>query len=242
MSVYELNFGKMMDMVASELEATRPDDYFTDTEISDWLNQGIIQMARKTKVVKVVKFLFLSANVARYSAPAQWLNAQSLQVLYLQSGQLSAFQAPLQKTSRRGMQTRMGVNQSDFLSAATLNKPSTGVPEYYLLDGTTIEFMPIPTAAQAGTNRICFKFPGIPDGLVAESATPGISLEHREVPIAYAVYKGYKKDKDPRAQAELSIFEARCEEINAETKWGDYEDPPAMLPEEYFHSKGDHVI
>lgn len=234
MAVYTIDFDEMLNELASRLEVGRNDNYFTEADMKRWINLGVIEMAKRTKVVHVVKYLYLSANVNRYTCPSDWLYGQNRQVLYLKSGALSGYQYPLKKLDARGMQAIMPSLTSNFLSAVSYNHPSTGPPQVYMLDGSTIEILPIPTSAVAGSNRICFKFPGIPDGMTDTSATVNIPLEHRMVPVLYAEHLGQKKDKDPRARDTLQQFYAECDEINADTKWGDQEEPPVMASEEYY--------
>ena len=235
MAVYAVDFDKMLDQLASNLEVTRPDRYQSEVDLKRYINLGMIEMAKHTKIVQATRFLDLSANVARYSmVSANVLRAQVDQVLYLKSGSLSGSQYPLTKLGRRTFQSTTSPANSTIFSAVIFNQPSTGYPTKYLLDGGVIEFRPIPTSATAGSNRICFKGPGIPDAMVATSAVPGTPLEHRMVPVTYATHLGQLKDKDPRAPGTLAQFLAECAEIDADTKWGDAEDPPSMLIEDYF--------
>ena len=236
MTTYAIDFNVMLDELASRLEVARYNSYFTEIEMKRWINFGIIETAKKTKVVNAVKFLHLSAGVNRYSCPSDWLYGQNRQVLYLRSGSLSGYQYPLTKLDRRGMQTTMGSLSNNVLSAMSYNVPSQGAPNCYLLDGNVIEFHPIPTSGVAGANRICFKFPGIPDQLSATSAVPEIPAEYRLLPVTFAEHLGQLKSKDARADATLKKFLMECELCNGEIKWGDQEDPPSMRPEGYYQN------
>ena len=230
MSVYPIDFKMMMDLAASALEVERPDSYFTDTELEQWINIGIVEMAKLTRAVHVTKFLHLSANVARYTLPTDSLRGQVNQVLYLKTGSLAGAQYPLKKLGRRGSQSVTPAS----MSSVAYQTPGSGSPLYYLLDGSVIEFRPIPTSATGGANRICYKAPGIPDFLNDVSAIPEMAVEHRMLPVTYAVSRGQQKDKDPREDGTYKQFLYECEQVNADVKWGDQEEPPAMLPEDYF--------
>src|SRR4030042_2484210 len=161
MSLYTIDFDRMLDELASRLECDRPDDYFTETILKRYINLGIIEMAKRTKLVHTVKFLYLSAGIHRYTCPTEWLYGQQRQVLYLKTGSLSGYQYPLKKIDRRGMQAVINQSQNNFLSACNYGSPSTGFPESFLLDGDVIEFDKLPSSEAAGSNRICFKFPGM---------------------------------------------------------------------------------
>jgi len=234
MAVYNITFDGMIKELASRLEADQPDPQFSDPELKRWINLGIIQFARRTKVIHVVKFLWLSAGINRYTTPPDWLYATRRQVLYCKEGTLSGYQYPLKGPDRRGMQATLPIGNSTFLSDMSYGRPSQGFPKYYLMDGGTIEFLPIPSTEAAGFRRICFKYPGIPDALSATSAVPNIPVEYREIPLIYAEHLAMTKDKDPRRMETLQRFYAECAEIEAQAKWGDTEEPPALLPEEYF--------
>jgi len=236
MSTYTIDFDAMLAQLRSNLEVDSADDYHTDTDLKRYINLGIIEMARRTKVVQAVKFLYLSAGVARYSVPTDSLRGQIDQVLFLKSGSLSGSQYQLKKLDRRGFQSIKSACNSGILSTIAYQKPGSGAPLYYLLDGDVIEFEPVPSSAYAGANMVCVKAPGIPDQLSATSAVPDIPLEHRMVPVKYATYLGWTKDKDPRADGMLRDFLVDCEQIEADTKWTAQEDPPVILPERYFHS------
>lgn len=234
MAVHEINFAAMLAQLMDNLEVEAGDSYHTGTNLKRYINLGIIEMAKRTKIVHKVKFLHLSANVARYTCASSWLYGHSRQVLYLKSGSLSGSQYTLDKLDRPGFQSAMSVaDTASVFSAVIFDRPATGYPTKYLLDGNVIEFRPIPTASTAGANRICFKFPGIPDALSATSAVPGIPLEHRMVAVTFATYLGQMKDKDLRAPGTLNQFKAECAEIEADIKWADQEEPPVMHVEEY---------
>jgi hypothetical protein len=111
-----------------------------------------------------------------------------------------------------------------------------------LLDGDIIEFHPIPTSATAGANKICFKFPGIPDQVSATSATVNIALEYRQLPILWATHRGFVKSKDIRADGTLGQFYAECEKANGEIKWGDVDEPPSMYPEDHYQGNDYSII
>lgn len=234
MAVYTVNFGTMLDQLASNLEVERPDSFQTDTDLKRFINLGVIEMAKRTKVVHVTKFLNLSASVARYTCPTEWLYGEHRQVLFLRSGSLSGAQYQIKKMDRRGFQAVTPAANTSILSSIYYEQPGTGNPQFYLLDGDVIEFRPIPAAALS--HGICFKFPGIPDAMVAVSAVPNIPLEYRMVPVIYATYLGQLRDKDPRAQGTLNQFIAECAEARAITQWADMEDPPSIQPEERYHA------
>lgn len=235
MTVYAIDFDEMLDQLASNLEITRPDDYHTPANLKRYINLGIIEMARRTKIVQATRFMYLSASVARYNMlSANMLRGQVDEVLYLKSGSLSGSQYPLKKLDRRGFNAVTPAATSNILSTTYYSTPGSGAPLHYLLDGGIIEFRPIPTSAHAGANRICFKGPGIPDWLNATSAVPGIPVEHRMVPVLYATHLGWEADKDPRSDSKLGQFIAACEQIASDTKWSDQEDPPLMHTEEYY--------
>jgi hypothetical protein len=235
MTVYAIDFDKMLDQLASNLETTRNGRRHTEAELMRYINLGVIEMAKRTRVVQAVRFLHLSASVARYGmTSANLLRGQIDEVLYLQSGSLSGSYYPLKKVDRRGLNAITPTATSSVLSTVIYNKPGSGAPTHYLLDGGVIEVRPIPTSAHAGANRICLKGPGIPDGMTATSAIPGIPVEHRMVPVTFATYLGQIKDKDVRAEGTRMQFIAECEQIEADIKWGDQEEPPSMLSEEHF--------
>ncbi len=242
MAVHLVNFEFMLDQLRDNLEVEDGDRYHTTPSLKRFINLGIIEMARRTKVVLKVKFLHLSANVARYTCPSSWLYGQSKQVLYLRSGSLSGSQYPLKKLDRRTFQSTMAAVDTTLFGEVAYGAPPPGSPLNYLLDGTVIEFRPIPTATVAGSNRICFKFPGIPDAMSALSAVPEIPLEHRMVPVTYATHLGEKKDKNPENKATFKQFERECADIEADIKWADQEEPPSMLPEDYFDASNWGIV
>jgi len=235
MAVYTINLDTMMDELASRLQTARPSKGFPDADMKRWINLGMIEFAKKTNLVTVVKFLYLSANIGRYTCPSDWLRGRTYQLLYLQNGNLSGTQYPIKVIDRRGMQALMPTIQDTFLAGESYSKPATGYPKLALLDGNVIELAPIPNSNAAGTNRLCFKYPGIPDSVTAISATASeIPLEYRMIPVTYAEYCGQIRSKDMRANDTLSKFIAECREARNETKWADQEEPPAMQPEEYY--------
>ncbi len=243
MGVYGIDFDMMLAQLRSNLEVDSGDTYHTATDLKRYINLALIEMAKRTKVVQGVRFMHLSASVARYTLlSANILTGQIDQVLYLKDGNLSGAQYALKKLDRRGFQAVTAASNSGFLSSVAYQKPGSGAPLFYLLDMSVIEFRPIPTTAYAGSDRICLKGPGIPNQLSALSAVPGIPPEHRMVPVLYATHLGQIKDKDPRAANTLLQFYSECEEIGADIKWADQEDPPVMLPESAFHSRAGRII
>jgi hypothetical protein len=236
MTVYNFNLDKMLNQLASNLEIRRPDDYHNESLLVQYINLGMIEVARRVPgIVQATRFMHLSASVARYGLlSANLLRGRIDEVLYLKSGSLSGSQYPLKKVDRRGLNAVTPTATSSVLSSIAYNKPGSGSPTHYLLDGNVLELRPIPTSAHAGANRICLKGPGVPDVMMAGSAIPGIALEHRMLPVLYATYLGQVKDKDPRANDTLAQFRADCAQADADIKWGDQEEPPSMLTEEYF--------
>ena len=234
MAVYPITFSIMADQLASNLEISRPSKRHKETDLLRWLNLGVIETAKRTRAVHITKFLFLSADIARYSLPTDSLRGQVNEVLYLRTGTLSAAQYSLKKTDRRGLLAVTPQALSGILSTVAYSQPGRGAPTHYLLEGNVIEFRPIPTSAHSGANRIAYKGPGIPDLLLLPTSIPDMAVEHRMLPIMYATHLGQIKDKDIRASETLRNFKNECEQVNADIKWGDQEEPPAMQPEDWY--------
>ena len=236
MAVFPITLDIMADQVASNLEISRPNKRHKETDLLRYINLAIIEVAKRTRAIQVTKFLFLSANVARYTLPTDSLRGQVSQVLFLETGSLSGAQYTFKKADRRGFQAITPLALSGILSTVAYSQPGHGAPTHYLLDGPVIEFRPIPTSSHAGANRICYKGPGIPDLVLAPTSIPDMAVEHRILVIEYATHLGQLKDKDIRASETLNNFKNECEQVNADVKWADQEEPPAMQPEDWYES------
>ncbi len=234
MAVYPITLDIMADQVASNLEINRPNKRHREVDLLRYINYAMVEFARRTRAVHVVKFLHVSADISRYSLPPDALRGQVDEVLFLRDGALSGAQYPLKKTDRRGLNAVTAPALSGILSTIAYVRPGRGAPTHYLIEGNVIEFRPIPTSAQAGANRIAYKAPGIPDAILIPGNVPEIAVEHRNIVVGYATYLGQIKDKDVRSQSTLNQFLADCEQVNSDIKWSDQEEPPVMQPEDWY--------
>jgi hypothetical protein len=179
--------------------------FWTDTEITDWVNDGARDLARKAEDLLVYDTsILVTPNVATYPLPANCIRVHRAEFVPTSSTQ----QYPIRGSSQDEMDNIWGVYQQN---------PSS-YPSYFVTKGYpggsgssqfNIQFYPVP--AQSGSiNLFYYKMPArLPDPI----ATPTALAQTLDMPegwddliLMYVEWRALRKTRDPRWQEAYGLY------------------------------------
>lgn len=211
---------QLIDQTRSQLDETVSGGRFwTDTELTRWINEGCRDIARRAEVIQSFSQTIPAiAGVNKYPLPANVIRIHRIE--FVPAGQLQVY--PLKASNHNEMDQVWGINQTT---------PSS-YPSYFVIWGTpgmvmdsplTLQVYPSPS--QSGTfNIYYYRHPY----RFVSAAAPELAKQ-AEIPegwddlvVLFCEYQARRKDRDPTWQEAKSLYEERLGEmIDVTRQWHD---------------------
>jgi hypothetical protein len=173
----------------------RTSGLFQDADIQRWIDEGLGDIAARTKCLRAEASADSVASQQAYTIPNNCIGAWAITRVEHNGGKLD----------QRGfdqVDTEFGVANGKSLS-------STGTPSVWLPYGRHFKLWPIPTTATTGVMQIYYA--KMPDSLSADAmsiADLGFSLAHGPAVIAWSVANGwYLAGEVARADGAMAMYE-----------------------------------
>jgi hypothetical protein len=174
--------------------------FWTDTQLNEWLNQGCQDIARRWETLWKVQNVAVTQGVQDYPAPTDFIRFHRIEFLPT----ANVFIYPLVFQGYNEMDSAWGVYQSFPAAWPTwwTLKGNTGQPGQVQL---TIRLFPVP--AQPGTLNIYYYRNAI--AAVADTDPIDCLAGWEDLVYEYAIYKAKRKDNDPTWQDAYNFYEQR---------------------------------
>lgn len=204
--------------IRSRLNETTP-QLWTDTELTDWVNDGCRDLARKAEDLMVYDTsLAVSANVAVYTLPQSDI-IRINRAEYVPTGSTQTY--PLVPSNQAEMDTIWGTNQG-IQSAYPQWFVLTGYPGGVGTGALKIQFYPVPS--QAGTiNLFYYKLPYrfLDPNLNPAELTKNVEVVEgwEDLVIMYAEWNALRKSRDPRWQEAKQLYDQELDYLIDVTRY-----------------------
>lgn len=175
---------------------------WTDVSLRRWLNEGIRDLARRTRIFTDTDTISVTANTGTYTAASDILHIRH--VYFTPDGDTRMI--PLEARAWEGMDNVWGTQQN-----------ATGAyPVLYSVYGyaPTLSIKLFPTPSVDGD--LTLHVARLPAALDVTSGTGNIDVPEAwlEAAYDYAEYMALRKDRDPRWQEVYALYEAKVLQIN----------------------------
>lgn len=192
-------------------EASTAGGLWTNTELTDWINDGLRDMARRAEdILDFNTSIAIVAGTSKYPLPGDVVRIHRAE--FAPTGQQQTY--PIALTTHEEMDGVWGATQS-----------TQGTPAFMVVWGFAggtgtaahqIQLYPVP--AQNGViNLFYFRLPYRFLDPVANAGELAKVLECVEgwddLVVQYAFYQGLKKDRDPRWQEEKQEYEEKLQDL-----------------------------
>lgn len=179
-SAYALSLGVMRAEVRYILDPSTVTgrQWFTDTQINRWLNEGRDDMVRRTKCVQVTAYVALSSTTRYVPLP---FDCWTIDRVALWDGQ-SYRMLP------RTFQGSLDASNPGW------HRAITGMPTAWYVQGSSIALVPMPSAAFAGPDKLAIDYtPRLPEMVIDTDDPFGVvTVEPYHIGlIYYAIFRGY---------------------------------------------------
>lgn len=194
--------GALITSIRDRLDETIP-TFWSDAQICRWINEALLDVARRTETIQDRDDVSVSAGTREYSLPTDCLRVYRVE--FRATGASEAY--PLEFRQFNAMDAIWGTSQ----------EITTGMPVLYTIWGYSpsnkIVLYPVP--AVAGSIKV-FNY-----RLPAELATNGSAASTTvEIPngwesliVDYAEYSALRRDRDPRWQEAKQLYEQHLQEL-----------------------------
>lgn len=199
---------------------------WTDTGITDWINDGARDLSRKAEDLMVFDTsIAVVAGTAKYALQSDLIRVHRME--FVPSGSTQTY--PLTPSSHGEMDGIWGINQSQA-SAYPSFFVTIGYPGGTGTSAMKVQLFPVPSAS--GTlNVFYYKLPYRfldPEANAVELAK---SLEVPEgwddLVVLYAQYRAMRKDRDPRWQEAKQLYDEQLDHLINVTRF--YHDQEQMM-------------
>lgn len=166
-----------------------------DTDLRQWLNEGIRDIARQTRLYTDQTTIAVAANLGEVSAPPTVLAIEHL----IWKATADVRKIPLEARAFRGVNRYINDTGSDVVFYSTYGHPPT----------LKIQLWPTPT--RAGT--LYFYGPMLPLALDVTGGTGNIDVMEGwyEAALDYAMYMAMLKDKDPSWKDIFQLYQSKVQ-------------------------------
>lgn len=184
---------------------------WTDISLRRWLNEAIRDMARKTRHFKDTDTIAVTADDGEYTVASDVIHIYH--VYYTPTGQ--TVMMPLEARAFEAMDSVWGGYQNQ----------GGGYPAVWTTFGfapsLTIKLFPVPSVAGSLTLHVA----RLPAALDVTSGTGNIEVPEAWLELAYdyAEYMALRKDRDPRWQESLQMYEQNIQQM---IDMGEYQNAP----------------
>jgi Family of unknown function (DUF6682) len=200
--------------------------FWTDTEITDWINDGARDLARKAEDLLVYDTsLAIAANVGSYPLPADCIRVHRAEFVPTNSTQ----QYPIRASSQDEMDNIWGVYQQNSSSYPSWFV-TRGYPGGSGASAFTIQFFPVP--AQTGhVNLFYYKMPRRLTDPVADPLQLAITIDMPEgwddLILMYVEWRALRKTRDPRWTEAYGLYKDQLDYLLNVTRY--YHDQQQMM-------------
>lgn len=188
--------------------------FYTDTELTRWINNGGRDIARRAEVVQSYRTtISIVAGTSKYPAPTDMVRVHRLEFIPTGSSQIY----PVRLSTRNEMDTIWGTNQaqqSSYPSYAVL----WGTPGANVSADATVQFQLFPVPAQSGTLAVYYY--RLPYQFLDPIANPSELAKYLEIPegwqdavVDYCDYMAKRKDRDPQWQIAYQAYEDKIDSM-----------------------------
>lgn len=189
----------------------------TDSDIIRWINQGQLDICRRTRLYKAIKLANVAAGTSDYTIPADVLFVQQILV------------------NNQPVDYRSFEEASAYILENDPNKTITGQPDIWYEWAGTYTFWPTPDLATAGTNNLKLMYIKAPTDLVALTDDLSVPDTYYNQLLQYVMSQAHEMDEDwTAAQVKTAQYENSVNqnmEDNDRTFQGNYQ-RITILPED----------
>ena len=185
-------------------EQTTVNQFWADTELRVYINDGVREIARSAEVILVQRSdLIAIPNVARYAIPADVIRLHRVEYTPAASNQTY----PVELRTYDELDQIWGIQQTI----------QSSYPSYAAIWGTpgqmTVQFYPVPS--QGGVFNLYYY--GMPANLATDgsndSALLNIPAGWDDLVVLYVEYRARRKAKDPDWQDAMNLFNAEMQHL-----------------------------
>ena len=180
--------------------------FWTDTELTDWLNDGARDLARKAEDLLVYDTsIAVTANIAVYLLPTDTIRVHRAE--FVPTGSTQAY--PIRASSQDEMDQIWGTWQGNPSSYPSFFV-TRGYPGGTGSSAFKIQFYPVPS--QAGNiNLFYYKMPARITDPIADPSQLAATIDLPEgwddTLIKYVEWRALRKSKDPRWQEAKALYD-----------------------------------
>jgi hypothetical protein len=188
--------------------------FFSDAEITTWLNDGCRDIARRAEVIQQFNTSVAAvAAQAKYALPTDIIRVHRVE--YVPTGQTQTY-------------TLMASTEQELDQVFGINQDQQGVyPQYYAIWGypggtgaAALKMRVYPVPAIAGTFNIFYY--AVPAAMVNGSDVAIIPEGWQDLLVLYAEYAARRKDQRPDWSDAKQLYDEKIEElIEVTRKWHD---------------------
>lgn len=182
------------------LDETSPAQW-SDVQLRRWLNEAIRDMARRTHAYDDVKTIAVTAQLGQYTVPADVLK---INFMYFQQTN-SSQQFPMEARAWEAM-NNIWWDQQDTARGYPQIFTTYGMPPALML-----KVFPVPSIA--GSLRLHVARLPVEMDVAVGTGNIEVPTAWLEVAYDYAEYKALRKDRDPRWQESLQLYEQKIEQM-----------------------------
>ena len=174
---------------------------WSDVQLRRWLNEAIRDMARRTHMYDDIKTIVAVSGTGEYTVPSDVLKINFM--YFQQTGSTQQF--PMEARAWEAM-NNIWWDQQDS---------ATGNPQLFTTFGMppTLQLKVFPAPSIGGTFTL--HVARLPVALDVATGTGNIEVPTAwlEAAYDYAEYKALRKDRDPRWQESLQLYEQKIEQM-----------------------------
>lgn len=199
----------LIEDLNSHLDEPVTGRYWTEVEMTRWLNEGARDISRRAEIIPIVDdTTVVTAGTGVYAAPTTDL-VRIHRIEYLPTGAGQNY--PLRPSTVNEMDMIWGIQQTQTRS----------YPMYFVLLGypgaaSTLNIQLYPVPAEGGTLRIFYY--GFPTPMVLGTDDLLIPTGWEDLVVMYAEYMCLRKGKDSRWQEAKSLYEERLNSMVEKTR------------------------
>lgn len=195
--------------------------YFSLTQLANWINEGCLDVARRSQTLQKLGTVPVVALTAQYTMPADLLSIHRVE--FVPTGAIQTY--PVTYRSVNDMDQVWGVNQSSPNTYPQFYTPWNSPPNL------TIQLFPVPS--QTGTLNIWYY--RIPVTAVSPTDNLDVVEGFQTIVYLYAEYMAKRKSADPTWQEAKQLYEQEFQDLVNKTRsytdqMGTFTTGPGWMP------------
>lgn len=188
--------------------------FFTDAELTTWLNNGCKDIARRAEVIQHFDTTVSAiAGTNKYALPTDVIRVHRVE--FMPTGQTQIY--PLQASTQQELDQVFGTNQAQQ-GTTPLYYAIWGYPGGVGAAALTMQVYPVP--ATSGTFNIFYY--AVPVDMVGGTDVAQIPAGWEELLVLYCEYNARRKDKQQDWEDAKKIYEEKVQEmVDVTRQWHD---------------------